>query len=61
MQSIKKAADINGKREFWLIVLTDGAFNELEKEKTGGKEQITQKLEQFKKEMEAKKYHCIQF
>ncbi|CAI8980784.1 MULTISPECIES: vWA domain-containing protein [Bacillus] len=55
MQSIKKEADINGKREFWLIVLTDGAFNELEKEKTGGKEQITQKLEQFKKEMEAKK------
>ncbi|PEB52306.1 hypothetical protein CON65_23095 [Bacillus pseudomycoides] len=55
MQSIKKEADINGKREFWLIVLTDGAFNELEKEKNGGKEQITQKLEQFKKEMEAKK------
>ncbi|WP_459500146.1 vWA domain-containing protein [Bacillus sp. C1] len=55
MQSIKKEADINKKREFWLIVLTDGAFNELEKEKTGGKEQITQKLEQFKKEMEAKK------
>ncbi|MEY8349499.1 vWA domain-containing protein [Bacillus cereus] len=55
MQSIKKEADINGKREFWLIVLTDGAFNELEKEKTDGKEQITQKLGQFKKEMEAKK------
>ena len=55
MQSIKKEADINGKREFWLIVLTDGAFNELEKEKTDGKEQITQKLAQFKKEMESKK------
>ncbi|KEK22264.1 vWA domain-containing protein [Bacillus gaemokensis] len=55
MQSIKKEADINGKREFWLIVLTDGAFNELEKEANGGKEQITRTLEQFKKEMEVKK------
>ncbi|MDM5155720.1 vWA domain-containing protein [Bacillus sp. DX1.1] len=53
MQSIKKEASINGKREFWLIVLTDGAFNELEKD--SGKEQIAQKLRQFKKEMEAKK------
>lgn len=55
MQSIKKEADIDGKREFWLIVLTDGAFNDLEKDKIGGKEQITQKLAQFKKEMDAKK------
>ncbi|HDR7793765.1 TPA: VWA domain-containing protein [Bacillus luti] len=55
MQSIKKEADIDGKREFWLIVLTDGAFNDLEKDKTGGKEQITEKLAQFKKEMDAKK------
>lgn len=55
MQSIKKEADIDGKREFWLIVLTDGAFNDLEKDKVGGKEQITQKLAQFKKEMDAKK------
>lgn len=54
MQSIKKEADINGKREFWLIVLTDGAFNELEKEKTDGKEQITQKLAQFKKKWNQK-------
>ncbi len=37
MQSIKKEADIDGKREFWLIVLTDGAFNDLEKDKVGGK------------------------
>ena len=55
MQSIKKEADIDGKREFWLIVLTDGAFNDLEKDKVGGKEQITQKLAQFKKEMDVKK------
>ncbi|PFJ06685.1 hypothetical protein COD67_02495 [Bacillus cereus] len=55
MQSIKKEADIDGKREFWLIVLTDGAFNDLEKDKVGEKEQITQKLAQFKKEMDAKK------
>ena len=55
MQSIKKEADIDGKREFWLIVLTDGAFNDLEKDKVGGKEQITQKLAQFKKDMDAKK------
>ncbi|MCC2537236.1 VWA domain-containing protein [Bacillus cereus group sp. TH204-1LC] len=55
MQSIKKEADIDGKREFWLIVLTDGAFNDLEKDKIGGKEQILQKLAQFKKEMDAKK------
>jgi len=55
MQSIKKEADIDGKREFWLIVLTDGAFNDLEKDKVGGKEQILQKLAQFKKEMDAKK------
>ncbi|UIJ64549.1 VWA domain-containing protein [Bacillus cereus] len=55
MQSIKKEADIDGKREFWLIVLTDGAFNDLEKDKVGGKEQITQKLAQFKKGMDAKK------
>ena len=54
MQSIKKEADIDGKREFWLIVLTDGAFNDLEKDKVGGKEQILQKLAQFKKEMDAK-------
>lgn len=59
MQSIKKEASINGKREFWLIVLTDGAFNELEKD--SGKEQIAQKLRQFKKEMEAKKFHYIQY
>ncbi len=55
MQSIKKEADIDGKREFWLIVLTDGAFNDLEKDKVGGKEQILWKLAQFKKEMDAKK------
>ncbi|HDR3648614.1 TPA: VWA domain-containing protein [Bacillus anthracis] len=55
MQSIKKEADIDGKREFWLIVLTDGAFNDLEKDKVGGKEQILQKLAQFKKNMDAKK------
>ncbi|HFK1448972.1 TPA: vWA domain-containing protein [Bacillus pacificus] len=55
MQSIKKEADIDGKREFWLIVLTDGAFNDLEKDKVGGREQITQKLAQFKKDMDAKK------
>ncbi|PGQ52820.1 vWA domain-containing protein [Bacillus cereus] len=55
IQSIKKEADIDGKREFWLIVLTDGAFNDLEKDKVGGKEQILQKLAQFKKEMDAKK------
>ncbi|MDA2238883.1 VWA domain-containing protein [Bacillus cereus group sp. Bc222] len=55
MQSIKKEADIDGKREFWLILLTDGAFNDLEKDKIGGKEQILQKLAQFKKEMDAKK------
>ncbi|MHA4199849.1 vWA domain-containing protein [Bacillus cereus] len=55
MQSIKKEADIDGKREFWLIVLTDGAFNDLEKDKVGGKEQILRKLAQFKKEMDAKK------
>ncbi|HDR4462620.1 vWA domain-containing protein [Bacillus cereus group sp. MYBK249-1] len=55
MQSIKKEADIDGKREFWLIVLTDGAFNDLEKDKVGGKEQILQKLAQFKKEMDTKK------
>ncbi|PGB02079.1 vWA domain-containing protein [Bacillus toyonensis] len=55
MQSIKKEADIDGKREFWLIVLTDGAFNDLEKDKVGGKEQITKKLTDFKKEMDAKK------
>lgn len=55
----KKEASINGKREFWLIVLTDGAFNELEKD--SGKEQIAQKLRQFKKEMEAKKFHYIQY
>ncbi|AAT55681.1 MULTISPECIES: vWA domain-containing protein [Bacillus] len=55
MQSIKKEADIDGKREFWLIVLTDGAFNDLEKDKVGGKEQILQKLAQFKKEMDEKK------
>ncbi|MDA1527346.1 VWA domain-containing protein [Bacillus cereus group sp. TH260-2LC] len=55
MQSTKKEADIDGKREFWLIVLTDGAFNDLEKDKIGGKEQILQKLAQFKKEMDAKK------
>ncbi|MFZ7894002.1 vWA domain-containing protein [Bacillus cereus] len=55
MQSIKKEADIDGKREFWLIVLTDGAFNDLEKDKVGGKEQITQKLAQFKKDIDAKK------
>lgn len=55
MQSIKKEADIDGKREFWLIVLTDGAFNDLEKDKIGGKEQILQKLAQFKKEMDSKK------
>lgn len=35
-------------------MLTDGAFNDLEKDKIGGKEQITQKLAQFKKEMDAK-------
>ncbi|EEM82675.1 hypothetical protein bthur0011_32760 [Bacillus thuringiensis serovar huazhongensis BGSC 4BD1] len=55
MQSIKKEADIDGKREFWLIVLTDGAFNDLEKDKVGGKEQILRELAQFKKEMDAKK------
>ncbi|OPD58697.1 vWA domain-containing protein [Bacillus anthracis] len=55
MQSIKKEADIDGKREFWLIVLTDGAFNDLEKDKVDGKEQILQKLAQFKKEMDVKK------
>ncbi|PEB15710.1 vWA domain-containing protein [Bacillus toyonensis] len=55
MQSIKKEADIDGKREFWLIVLTDGAFNDLEKDKVGGKEQITKKLTDFKKEMDVKK------
>lgn len=55
MLSITKEADIDGKREFWLIVLTDGAFNDLEKDKVGGKEQILQKLAQFKKEMDVKK------
>lgn len=55
MQSIKKEADIDGKREFWLIVLTDGAFNDLEKDKVGGKEQILQKLAQFRKEIDVKK------
>lgn len=55
MQSIKKEAERDDKREFWLIVLTDGAFNELEKEKNGGKEYVTQQLRQFKKEMETKK------
>lgn len=60
MQSIKKEADIDGKREFWLIVLTDGAFNDLEKDKVGGKEQILWKLAQFKKEMDAKRYRYIQ-
>ncbi|PHG69966.1 vWA domain-containing protein [Bacillus toyonensis] len=55
MQSIKKEADIDGKREFWLIVLTDGAFNDLEKDKVGGKEQITKQLTDFKKEMDVKK------
>ena len=40
MQSIKKEADIDGKREFWLIVLTDGAFNDLEKDKVGGKNKL---------------------
>lgn len=57
----KKEADIDGKREFWLIVLTDGAFNDLEKDKVGGKEQILQKLAQFKKEMDEKRYHYIRF
>ncbi|EOW9528649.1 vWA domain-containing protein [Bacillus cytotoxicus] len=55
MQSIKKEAERDDKREFWLIVLTDGAFNELEKKKNGGKEYMTQQLRQFKKEMETKK------
>ena len=54
MQCIEKEAAADGEREFWLIVLTDGAFNELEKEE-GGKENITEKLRGFKKEMEAKK------
>ncbi len=36
-------------------MLTDGAFNDLEKDKVGGKEQILRKLAQFKKEMDAKK------
>ena len=35
-------------------MLTDGAFNDLEKDKVGGKEQILQKLAQFKKEMDEK-------
>ncbi len=36
-------------------MLTDGAFNDLEKDKVGGKERILQKLAQFKKEMDVKK------
>ncbi|MCP1124389.1 VWA domain-containing protein [Bacillus sp. 3103sda1] len=54
MQSIKRQTQENANREFWLIILTDGAFNELEKQDDSGKKRISETLSTFKKEMEAK-------
>ncbi|HDX9579985.1 TPA: VWA domain-containing protein [Bacillus pseudomycoides] len=55
IQSMKREAQVNANREFWLIVLTDGAFNELEKQEDSEKKRISETLSKFKKEMEAKK------
>ncbi|MDC2866564.1 vWA domain-containing protein [Bacillus sp. BP-3] len=55
IQSMKREVQANAKREFWLIVLTDGAFNELEKKDDSEKKRISETLSKFKKEMEAKK------
>ncbi|MGG2014749.1 vWA domain-containing protein [Bacillus sp. S10(2024)] len=55
IQSMKREVQANAKREFWLIVLTDGAFNELEKQDDSEKKRISEMLSKFKKEMEAKK------
>ncbi|MFI8706759.1 vWA domain-containing protein [Bacillus sp. NPDC077411] len=55
IQSMKREAQVNANREFWLIVLTDGAFNELEKQDDSAKKRISETLSKFKKEMEAKK------
>ncbi|MEH7463920.1 vWA domain-containing protein [Bacillus thuringiensis] len=55
IQSMKREVQVNANREFWLIVLTDGAFNELEKQDESEKKRISETLSKFKKEMEAKK------
>lgn len=55
MQSLKKEVAKNEKREFWLIVLTDGAFNELEDQNAAEKERLTEVLRNFRTEMEEKK------
>lgn len=55
IQSIKKEVVKNEKREFWLIVLTDGAFNELENQNNDETERMTEILRQFQAEMEEKK------
>lgn len=55
IQSMKREVQVNANREFWLIVLTDGAFNELEKQDENEKKRISETLSKFKKEMEAKK------
>ena len=55
IQSIKRQAKVNENREFWLIVITDGAFNELEKQGDSEKKRISETLSKFKEEMETKK------
>ncbi|MEH6891555.1 vWA domain-containing protein [Bacillus sp. JJ864] len=55
IQSMKREVQVNANREFWLIVLTDGAFNELEKQDESEKKRISETLSKFKKEMEVKK------
>ncbi|PEA53354.1 hypothetical protein CON64_18890 [Bacillus pseudomycoides] len=55
IQSMKREVQVNANREFWLIVLTDGAFNELERQDESEKKRISETLSKFKKEMEAKK------
>ncbi|HDX9591194.1 TPA: VWA domain-containing protein [Bacillus pseudomycoides] len=61
IQSMKREVQVNANREFWLIVLTDGAFNELEKQDENEKKRISETLSKFKKEMEAKKvsFHAV--
>ncbi|CAM4244211.1 membrane protein [Bacillus manliponensis] len=55
LQSLKGEVAKNEKREFWLIVLTDGAFNELEGQNDAEKERLMEVLRSFRADMEEKK------
>ncbi|MFX3623401.1 MAG: VWA domain-containing protein [Ectobacillus sp.] len=59
INALKRQVSANPQGEFWLIVLTDGAFNELESPNSakyeGNKKHIIETLQTFKFLMESKK------